>query len=203
MEKQELFRIGEVARMFSISVGSLRHYEKLGLIRPEYTDPDSGYRYYGVQQFERLNTIRYLRALDMPLEDIADFLLNKDGGKIQEMLIQQRETPETAGTSDYRAKDQHPARRTGRCTLLPAGYDYTGSDSAETDHLDPQPSLPENLSGSGDFDPDTPERSGRDSGFSRKSRARHLQRTFGSRRLPGLRHRFSAPRTGRPLPGHH
>lgn len=92
MEKQELFRIGEVARMFSISVGSLRHYEKLGLIRPEYTDSDSGYRYYGVQQFERLNTIRYLRALDMPLEDIADFLQNKDVGKIQEMLIQQRET---------------------------------------------------------------------------------------------------------------
>lgn len=29
MEKQEFFRIGEVARMFSISVGSLRHYEKL------------------------------------------------------------------------------------------------------------------------------------------------------------------------------
>ena len=78
MEKQELFRIGEVARMFHISVGSLRHYEKLGLIHPEYTDPDSGYRYYGVQQFERLNTIRYLRALDMPLEDIADFLQNKD-----------------------------------------------------------------------------------------------------------------------------
>ena len=92
MEKQELFRIGEVARMFSISVGSLRHYEKLGLIHPEYTDPDSGYRYYGVQQFERLNTIRYLRALDMPLEDISDFLQNKDVGKIQEMLIQQRET---------------------------------------------------------------------------------------------------------------
>ena len=63
-----------------------------GLIRPEYTDPDSGYRYYGVQQFERLNTIRYLRALDMLLEDIADFLQNKDVGKIQEMLIQQRET---------------------------------------------------------------------------------------------------------------
>lgn len=92
MEKQELFRIGEVARMFSISVGSLRHYEKLGLIRPEYTDPDSGYRYYGVQQFERLNTIRYLRALNMPLEDIADFLQNKNVGKIQEMLIQQRKT---------------------------------------------------------------------------------------------------------------
>lgn len=31
-------------------------------------------------------------GLDMPLEDIADFLQNKDVGKIQEMLIQQRET---------------------------------------------------------------------------------------------------------------
>lgn len=92
MEKQTLFRIGEVAQMFHISVGSLRHYEKLGLIQPEYTDASSGYRYYGIQQFEHLNTIRYLRALGMSLEDIADFLQNKDVGKIQEMLIQQRET---------------------------------------------------------------------------------------------------------------
>lgn len=92
MERQTLFRIGEVAQMFHISVGSLRHYEKLGLIQPEYTDASSGYRYYGIQQFEHLNTIRYLRALGMSLEDIADFLQNKDVGKIQEMLVQQRET---------------------------------------------------------------------------------------------------------------
>ena len=34
----------------------------------------SGYRYYGTEQFEALNTIRYLRALDMPLPEIEDFL---------------------------------------------------------------------------------------------------------------------------------
>ncbi|MFQ9801800.1 MAG: MerR family transcriptional regulator [Clostridia bacterium] len=64
MDKQNLFSIGDVAKLFHLSVSSLRHYEDVGLITPEYTDPDSGYRYYGARQFEVLNSIRYLRALD-------------------------------------------------------------------------------------------------------------------------------------------
>ncbi|MEI3190543.1 MAG: MerR family transcriptional regulator [Lachnospiraceae bacterium] len=42
--------------------GTLRHYEKAGLLCPEHTDQETGYRYYSVRQFEVLNTIRYLRA---------------------------------------------------------------------------------------------------------------------------------------------
>jgi len=42
-----------------------------GLLHPEYTSPDTGYRYYGTEQFEVLNTIRYLRALDMPLDTVT------------------------------------------------------------------------------------------------------------------------------------
>lgn len=75
MDKQKLFSIGDVAKLFHLSVSSLRHYEDVGLLIPEYTDPDSGYRYYGARQFEVLNSIRYLRALDMPLSEIADFYL--------------------------------------------------------------------------------------------------------------------------------
>lgn len=59
---QELFSIGDVAQLFHLSVSSLRHYETIGLLTPEYTDPATGYRYYGPRQFEVLNTIRYLRA---------------------------------------------------------------------------------------------------------------------------------------------
>lgn len=92
MEKRELFQIGDVAKMFHLSVGSLRHYEKAGLLQPEYIDKETGYRYYSTRQFECLNTIRYLRVLDMPLPQIADFLKNKDIDKIHEMLCQQRET---------------------------------------------------------------------------------------------------------------
>lgn len=92
MERKELFQIGKVAKLFHLSVGSLRHYEKAGLLQPEYIDSETGYRYYSTRQFECLNTIRYLRVLDMPLPQIADFLENRDVNKIREMLRQQKET---------------------------------------------------------------------------------------------------------------
>lgn len=92
MDRKKLFPIGEVSKMFHISVSSLRHYENIGLLTPEYISPDSGYRYYSTEQFEVLNTIRYLRALDMPLCEIEDFLKNKEIGRIEEKLLQQKRT---------------------------------------------------------------------------------------------------------------
>ena len=91
LEGTERFSIGEVARMFRVSVSTLRHYEKIGLLAPEYVDPATGYRSYSTRQFECLNTIRYLRALEMPLEQIRDFLQDREVGKIQGMLLQQRQ----------------------------------------------------------------------------------------------------------------
>lgn len=91
MDKINLFPIGEVSKLFHISVSSLRHYEHIGLLKPEYISPNSGYRYYSVSQFEILNTIRYLRALDMPLAEIEDFLKNKSIKSIEEKLRQQKE----------------------------------------------------------------------------------------------------------------
>lgn len=91
MDKQDLFPIGYVAKLFHLSVSSLRYYEKMGLITPEYIDSETGYRYYSFRQFEILNNIRYLRALDMPLSEIADFLNNRDVERIEEKLLSQKE----------------------------------------------------------------------------------------------------------------
>lgn len=90
MENNGLFRIGEVSKLFHISIGILRHYDKIGLLKPEYTDPDTGYRYYSTRQFECLNTIRYLRALDMPLEKISGFLQNRNIQGIHTLLLEQQ-----------------------------------------------------------------------------------------------------------------
>ena len=87
---KELFRIGEVAKMYHISMGTLRHYEQAGLLKPEYIDAQTGYRYYGVRQLEVMNTIRYLRVLDIPLPQIAEFLQNRDIPVIQEKLKKQK-----------------------------------------------------------------------------------------------------------------
>lgn len=92
MGAEKFFQIGEMSQLFHLSESSIRHYEKIGLLSPEYTDPVTGYRYYTTAQFEVLNTIRYLRALGMPLQEIADFLHNRDVGLIEEKLRQQKET---------------------------------------------------------------------------------------------------------------
>lgn len=91
MDKKNLFGIGEVAKMFHLSASTLRHYENIGLLSPAYISPESGYRYYSTEQFEILNTVRYLRALDMPLHEIENFLENRDIDSMKEKLRQQKE----------------------------------------------------------------------------------------------------------------
>lgn len=90
MEKKDLFRIGEMAKLFHLSVGSLRHYEKIGLIKPYFVDPDTNYRYYHVSQFESINTIRYLRILGMGLDKISEFLNDRSIDSIKNMLSEQK-----------------------------------------------------------------------------------------------------------------
>ena len=65
-----LFKIGEIAELFHLNIKTLRFYDEIDLVKPEVVDPDTGYRYYSTAQFEQLNTIRYLRELDVPLNEI-------------------------------------------------------------------------------------------------------------------------------------
>lgn len=90
MAETELFQIGEVAKMYHLSVGTLRHYEQVGLLKPEYTDPATGYRYYSVRQLEQLTNIRYLRALDLPLDEITAYMNNRDIDTIQDAMRRQK-----------------------------------------------------------------------------------------------------------------
>ncbi len=94
MDEKKLFQIGDVAKMFQLSAGTLRHYERLGILHPEYIDSETGYRYYSIRQFEVLTNIRYLRALDMPLEQIAEFVHNRDLDLIENTLLKHKEIVE-------------------------------------------------------------------------------------------------------------
>ena len=52
----------------------LRHYDQLGLLRPERVDEDSGYRSYGLHQLGRLHRLLALRDLGFSLDQIGDLL---------------------------------------------------------------------------------------------------------------------------------
>ena len=86
---KDLFTIGEMHKLFAVPVRTLRFYDEIGLLRPERVDPRTGYRYYSAGQFERLNTIKYLRALGVSLERIRGFFENRDTDVV-ELLLQEQ-----------------------------------------------------------------------------------------------------------------
>lgn len=61
-----MFLIGEISRLFQIDIRTLRYYDEIGLFTPAAVDGQTGYRYYSIEQFESLNTILYLKALNIP-----------------------------------------------------------------------------------------------------------------------------------------
>ena len=66
--------IGDLARRLRVSTRALRHYESLGLLRPEHVDGRSGYRYYGADELARGLRIEQLKAAGLPLVSIARIL---------------------------------------------------------------------------------------------------------------------------------
>jgi len=88
---KNLFTIGEVAKLFNINIQSLHFYDRIGLVKPEVKDPHNGYRLYSTRQFERLNTVIYLRALNMPIKDIQRFFENKNVPSMINLLEKQKE----------------------------------------------------------------------------------------------------------------
>ena len=69
-----MLKIGEFARLGQVSIATLRHYDHSGLLKPHALDPNTGYRYYSLDQLRRLNRILALKELNFPLEQIARLL---------------------------------------------------------------------------------------------------------------------------------
>ncbi len=71
---QESLSIGRFARLSGLSIGALRHYDELDLLRPARVDAETGYRLFERGQLDRALTIARLRNLEMPLEEIRAVL---------------------------------------------------------------------------------------------------------------------------------
>ncbi|WP_393059835.1 MerR family transcriptional regulator [Streptomyces sp. LN549] len=69
-----MFTIGDFARYGRVSARMLRHYDAVGLLHPDRTDPATGYRYYGAAQLARLNRIIALKDLGFTLQQVRAVL---------------------------------------------------------------------------------------------------------------------------------
>ncbi len=64
-----MMNIGELSAISHVSIRTLRHYDKLGLLNPTQVT-EAGYRQYDEAALQRLHTILLFRELEFPLADI-------------------------------------------------------------------------------------------------------------------------------------
>jgi DNA-binding transcriptional MerR regulator len=70
----EYLTIGQVARCSGLSTKALRHYDRVGVLRPVKIDEQTGYRCYDPSQIEQARQICVLRKLKVPLGEISAIL---------------------------------------------------------------------------------------------------------------------------------
>lgn len=80
--------IGEAAKAVHTTSETLRHYDRIGLVKPSKKDEWTNYRYYTQQDLVRLNTVRALQLMGLPLQEIKNVLEYDDLEKIVEFLAQ-------------------------------------------------------------------------------------------------------------------
>lgn len=86
--EEKLLSISQLAKLRKLTPETLRHYDRIGLIKPEYVDPVTKYRYYSIRQYEKIGTIKELRQLGMSLDMISGYFENRNFKKSSEILNQ-------------------------------------------------------------------------------------------------------------------
>lgn len=94
----DLLPIGRFARLSGLSVGALRHYDELDLLRPANVDPFTGYRRYRRDQLDEALLVARLRDLEMPLGEIRTVLAADDPAERRRIVEVHRDRVQARAT---------------------------------------------------------------------------------------------------------
>jgi len=87
--EEKLFRIGEIAAFFGVSVKAMRVYEKMGILKPVKVDQNTGYRYYTADHVKQLDALLELKYFGFSLAEIKELLEGRPE-KYMEALVHKR-----------------------------------------------------------------------------------------------------------------
>lgn len=87
-----MYTIGEFSKIGKVSTKMLRHYDKIGLLKPEYINPENRYRFYSKNQIKDILMINRLKVYRFSLEEISEVLQKNDlsylKGKIEQKVLE-------------------------------------------------------------------------------------------------------------------
>ena len=105
------YKIGDFAKILDTSVRTLRYYDEMNLLKPDYIDSFTGYRYYSEDQMDQLKEIKYLQQSGFTIQEIRqnknkwnDNLLYQ---KRNSILEQAKELQDQIAKIDYLRSHNH------------------------------------------------------------------------------------------------
>jgi DNA-binding transcriptional MerR regulator len=122
----ELLSVGRLARRAGLTTKALRHYDRIGLLRPVEVDPATGYRWYHPDQVAQARLVWLLRSVELPLDAVrAAVAAWQDGDK---------DTLEEVLRAQWQLLDARVTRLKGALHtlhhLIKEGIDMSESDTA-------------------------------------------------------------------------
>lgn len=73
-----MLSIGEFSNICKVSTKTLRYYAEIGLLEPSEVNPENGYRYYALEQLEKMLFINRLKAYSFSLDEIKVILYSEE-----------------------------------------------------------------------------------------------------------------------------
>lgn len=99
------FSIGQVSKLFEISKDTLRHYDKIGVLKPEVNETN-GYRYYYEEDLEKLGLILETKYLGIPLSEIKKTIESESLMQYKNLIEKQEESIKKQ-IEELRIKEKH------------------------------------------------------------------------------------------------
>lgn len=93
MSRKIYFTTGEFAKLCNVKKDTLFHYDRLGILKPEYVG-ENDYRYYSVTQYDVLSVILILRELGMSLKEIKEYMERRSPENLLQLLDAQQKKSE-------------------------------------------------------------------------------------------------------------
>lgn len=85
INKEKLYSIGQASNKAQVSTRTLRHYESIGLIKPDFVK-ENGYRYYTGETILIISLIKYLQFMDFTLDEIRNFIFNAEYNDVSKIF---------------------------------------------------------------------------------------------------------------------
>ena len=67
-DENNLYTVGQISKLCHIPIKTIRYYDEIGLLLPEYVDAQNNYRYYSKKQVLYLNIIKHFVDFDIQVK---------------------------------------------------------------------------------------------------------------------------------------